>query len=85
MEVAIGRNELERESATLVEVVVWIEEVVVVVSGRLEDGISVEVGELAGMIEDEGGGAACTGLDEFPLHTTLQEPWDNAFSMLSHT
>ena len=73
MEVGVDRKELETESVTRLGVAVGIEEeekgvlevlirVLVLVGGRLEDGI--RVGETAEMIEVESGRADCTDLDE---------------------
>jgi hypothetical protein len=83
--VVVETKELEREGVTLVGVTVGIEEEEVVVGRRLEDGVGVEVGELAGTIEEESGGAGCTDLDESPFQTNWQEPFDKAFSTLSQT
>jgi len=77
MEVGVNRKELETKSVVLLGVAVGIEEevvevvlevvleVLVLVGGRLEDELRVEIGETAGMIEVESGRAAdCTDLDE---------------------
>jgi hypothetical protein len=80
--VGVDRKEFERESVTLLGVAVGIEEeeedvlevlvrvlVLVLVGGRLEDGVRVEVEETAGMVEVESGRADCTDLDESPPQT----------------
>ena len=74
---AVDRKELDEES---VGVTTGVEEVA---GGRLEDGMGVEVGVYAGMIEENG--VDCTGFDEFPSQTNWQGVWDKALSKLSHT
>ena len=95
MAVGIGCKELERENMTVLVVAVGIEEeeevlevlvrVLVLVGGRLEDGVRVEVGETAGMIEVESGRADCTDLDESAPQTNWQESRDKALSTVSQT
>ena len=81
-EVVVNGKTLERETATLVGVMVGIEEVVEVVCGRLEGGVRMEVGGYVEMIEDESE-AGCIGSDESPFQTNWQESWDKALSKLS--
>jgi hypothetical protein len=83
MKVGVDRKELDTESVTLLGVAVGIEEegvleleeleelvwVLMLVGGRLEDGVRVEVGETEGMVEVESGRADCTDLDESPSQT----------------
>jgi len=81
IKVGVDRRELETTIVVLLGVAVGIEEeeevlevlvrmlVVVLVGGRLEDGLRVEIGETAGMIEVESGRADCTDLDESPPQT----------------
>lgn len=72
MVVKVLRKELEGESVTLLGVAVGVGEemlevlvrVLVLVGGRLEDELRVEVGGTAGMVEVESGRADCTDLDE---------------------
>lgn len=70
--VVIDGSGLKMESVIPVDATVDIEEEVVVVEvvvgGRLEDGMGVEVEGYAGMMEDEGG-ADCTDFVALPLQT----------------
>ena len=61
-EEAVDSEELDGETVTLVGVMLGVE---VVVGGRLEDGMGVEVESYAGMIEDESG-VDSTALVELP-------------------